>query len=96
LVTSVIAAKKKNSDVAIGNIVGSNIFNILWIVGVSGLITPIAFAQKLNFDILVTIGATFLLFIFMFFGKKHVLERWQGGIFLGLYVSYIIYLIIRG
>lgn len=94
--TSVIAALKKNSDIAVGNIVGSNIFNIFWILGVSALINPINYSLALNFDLIVLVITTTLLFIFMFIGTKHRLDRWQGVIFIALYVLYIILLIVRG
>ena len=79
-----------------GNIVGSNIFNILWILGVSAVIRPLPFSQALMSDVLVTVIATFLLFMSLFVGKRHILERWQGICFIALYVVYIVYLVIRG
>ena len=96
LVTSVIAARKGDADLAIGNIVGSNIFNIFWILGVSAIITPIILPAFAIADLVVLLGTTLLLFLFMFIGKKHELERWQGVIFILLYVAYVYYLIIRG
>lgn len=96
LVTSAMAAYRRNSDIAIGNIVGSNIFNILWILGISSLIRPLAFSTKLNFDILTVIGVTFVLVLMMYIGKKNILQRWQGTTLISLYVIYLIYLIIRG
>ncbi len=96
LATSVIAARKHNADIAVGNIVGSNIFNIFWILGLSAVIHPINFNTVLNFDILMVILVTVALFSAMFIGKKHELERWQGASFLGIYCAYIVYLVIRG
>lgn len=96
LVTSVIAARKNHVDIAVGNVVGSNIFNVLWILGLSGSITPLAFSPSLNFDLLIVIGVTLLLFLFMFIGKAHKLQRWQGFSFITLYVVYIVFLVIRG
>lgn len=96
LATSAVAAYKKNVDIAVGNIVGSNIFNIFWILGVSAIIRPLPFSQTLMSDVLVTIAATLLLFATMFIGKRHILEQWQGICFIVLYVGYVIYLIIRG
>ena len=96
LATSAVAAYKKNPDIAIGNVVGSNIFNIFWILGVSALIHPIRFAPIMNFDIYFLVFTTAFLFISMFIGKKHLLERWQGVLFILTYVAYITYLIIRG
>lgn len=96
LATSAVAAYKKNADIAVGNIVGSNIFNIFFILGISAIINPLPFNPKLFTDVLVTIVATILLFAFMFIGKKRMLERWQGAAFVLLYVVYVAYLIIRG
>ncbi|HZX49690.1 MAG TPA: calcium/sodium antiporter [Candidatus Paceibacterota bacterium] len=96
LLTSVVAARKKNSDIAIGNVVGSNIFNVFWILGISAIIKPLPFSPVLNVDIAMVLLATFLLFIVMFIGKRHTLEKWQGAAFLVLYGLYIGYLIFRG
>lgn len=93
LATSAIAAYKKNADIAVGNVVGSNIFNIFWILGLSSTISNIPFQEKNFVDIGMTIFASLLLFVFMFIGKKHLLQRWQGVLFLFLYTAYIIYLI---
>lgn len=96
LATSAMAAYKKNPDIAMGNVVGSNIFNIFWILGVSALIHPINFSAIMNFDIYFLVFTTALLFTVMFIGKKHILERWQGVLFILIYVAYIVYLIARG
>ncbi|MFZ5364704.1 MAG: calcium/sodium antiporter [Patescibacteria group bacterium] len=94
LATSAVAAYKKQSDIAVGNIIGSNIFNIFWILGVSAIIRPLPFQQILNRDIIFCIIATLLLFVFMFIGKKRLLERWQGVLFVILYALYITTLIV--
>lgn len=96
MATSVVAAYKKNVDIAVGNVVGSNIFNIFWILGVSSIIQPLPFSPVLTFDLGMTFGATLLLFLAFFVGKKHTLERWQGVLFVTLYVLYIVYLVLRG
>jgi len=89
LLTSAIAAYKHKSDIAIGNVVGSNIFNIFWVLGVSAVIRPLPFDPASNIDVLVGVGARALLFAFMFIGKRHVLQRWQAGLFIALYVGYL-------
>lgn len=94
LATSVIAARKKNVDIAIGNIVGSNIFNVFLILGLSAVINPVFIQQISNFDMLVNIAASVLLFIFIFTGKGRGLDRREGAIFIGLYVAYVAALII--
>jgi len=96
MATSIIAARRGQSDIAIGNIVGSNIFNVFWILGATSLIKPISINVGANFDIFVSLMATAILFFAMFVGKKHKLERWQGGVLLLTYILYIAYLIQRG
>lgn len=86
LFTSVTAALKKNSDIAIGNIVGSNIFNILFIVGLSGLIIPVPFATDFRFDTIISGVAAILLLLFCLPKKK--LPRFAGAIMLICYALY--------
>ncbi|MGB2696515.1 MAG: calcium/sodium antiporter [Candidatus Zixiibacteriota bacterium] len=94
LATSAVAASRKNAEIAVGNVVGSNIFNIFWVLGLSAVIKPIPFEPRSNIDIGVTISASVFLFITMFTGKQRLLDRWEGIIFVILYVSYIAFLII--
>jgi len=96
LATSAVAAYKKNVDIAVGNIVGSNIFNIFWILGVSAVISPLPFNSLLDVDFVVMFVATVLLFVALFVGRKHVIERWQGALFILIYIAYVLYLILRG
>lgn len=94
LVTSVTAAFKGNSDIAIGNILGSNIFNILLILGVSAIITPIAYAISYNNQILVLIVGTMLLALFPFIGAKNKMTRSNGFAYLIIYTIYMVGLFI--
>ena len=96
LVTSLVAAYKKEPDMSVGNIVGSNIFNIFWVLGVSAIIRPIPVTLGINVDIIFLMVVTLYLFLFMFIGKKYKLERWQGIFFTILYIFYIVYIIKRG
>lgn len=96
LATAVTAAAKQKTDIVLGNLIGSTIFNIFWILGISSLIKPLHFSLNLNSDILVSMLAITVLFLFMFVGKRNILQRWQGGVMVGLYVLYIGYLILRG
>jgi cation:H+ antiporter len=96
LATSAVAAWKRNTDIAVGNIIGSNIFNIFWVLGVSAIIKPLPFQTSTNFDILMTIFASLLFFAFVFIGKKHVLQRWQGGVFFILYIAYLVLIVSKG
>jgi len=93
LATSCVAAYRKNTDIAIGNVVGSNIFNIFLILGITGLINPIPYNTALNFDVYVLIGSTILLIIFMFTLNSRKLDRWEAFILLSVYITYTIYLI---
>ena len=97
LATSLVAAFKKNGDLAIGNIVGSNIFNIFFIIGFSSLIKPLAFNNILNTDIIIGLVATVLLFWFVLTGKRERnIERWEGLALFCLYLVYLSFLIYRG
>ena len=96
LVTSAIAAKKGQADMAVGNVIGSNIFNVLWILGLSAAIRPIPFNIASNFDLLTVIFASTLLIFAIIVGKKPRIDRWEGVLFLLVYVIYLVYLVIRG
>jgi len=97
LATSVVAALKKNADISVGNIIGSNIFNVFFIVGISSVIRPLPFDYKSSIDNIVAVTGSILLFIAMFTGKKkHHFERWEGIVFVVLYFIYLGYLIYRG
>lgn len=105
LATSVVAALKKNSDIAVGNVVGSNIFNILLVLGVSATITPhpIDYDVAANFDIYFLLATTLLLTIFLFTGTRvkpnvggsatYTIDRWQAALLFVAVTGYIIYLL---
>lgn len=95
LVTSIVAATKKNSDIAIGNVVGSNIFNLLLILSISGIIHPIEYNPKFNLDIYILIGGTIFLLASMLTGKRKKLDRWEAGVLLGFYLVYTVYLVMQ-
>ena len=95
LVTSVTAAVKGNSDIAIGNIIGSNIFNILLIIGVSAFITPITYNFSYNFDFSVLIASSIILAIFPFIPPKDKMSRFNGIIYLFIYVAYLTILFVK-
>lgn len=92
LVTSVIAAKKGQNDIALGNVIGSNIFNILFVLGISATVNPLTTGGDVVVDLLVMMGITVLLFGLSFTGK---LGKKTGILFLSLYVLYLVYLILR-
>lgn len=93
LATSVVAALKKNNDIAVGNIVGSNIFNIFFILSVSILINPIEYNPKFNVDLLLLIIGSTVLFFSMFTGKRKKLDRFEAIILLLMYFLYSYFLI---
>ena len=91
LFTSVAAARRGNADIAIGNIVGSNIFNILFVVGLSSLIIDIPFASAFNFDTYVALGAAVLLWLCVL--RTQRLQRWAGALMLMCYAEYLGYIL---
>jgi cation:H+ antiporter len=93
LVTSIVAASKKESDIAIGNIVGSNIFNVLFILGFSALITPISFNQTAIFDIIFVSIVTIIVYLFAL--RRKQITRLHGIILLVLYFGYMFFIINR-
>jgi cation:H+ antiporter len=95
LVTSIVAATKKNSDIAIGNVIGSNVFNILLILSISSIIRPIEYNPKFNLDLLILIGGTVFLFTSMLTGQRKKLDRWEAGVLFGFYIIYTIYLVMK-
>lgn len=95
LATSAVAAYRKNTDIAVGNVIGSNIFNIFLILGVTGLIHPIPYNTGLNFDIKVLGAATILLMVFMFTVNRSKLDRWEAILLFASYIAYTVYLILN-
>lgn len=93
LATSVVAAFKKNSDIAVGNIIGSNIFNLFFILATSAVIRPIAYDTVFDLDLYILAGGTIFVFIAMFTGKKKKLDRWEAAILLVSYIAYLVYVI---
>lgn len=97
LAASITAARKNKVDLAIGNVIGSNVFNIFIILGMSAVIRPLPFQSSpilggMNFDVGMAILANLIIFLFMLTGGKHRLDRWEGGIMIFIYVVYILYL----
>ena len=97
LVTSYTASKKGQNDMAMGNVIGSNIFNILCILGISGMISPISIGDaNINATLLdcgINVGVCILAYIFCITGKK--VERWEGLVLVGIYLSYMAYNIVK-
>ncbi|MCU0458090.1 MAG: calcium/sodium antiporter [Bacteroidales bacterium] len=93
LATSVVAAFRKNADIAVGNIVGSNIFNLLLIGGLVSTVSPIKYSPIFDIDFYILASGTIVLFINLIAWKKHRLDRWEAALLLSSYVGYTIYLI---
>ena len=93
LAASAVAAYKKQTDIAIGNVVGSNIFNIFLILGISSLIKPLPFTSGSNIDVMVACLASIVLFVLLFVGKKHIIQKWQGLLMILIYLVYVGYLV---
>jgi len=90
LATSVVAAYKKNSDIALGNVIGSNIFNVFMILASSALIRDLKVYEGIYFDLVVTALGSLLLILFIYTNKQRILKRWGGVAFLLLYAGYLI------
>lgn len=95
LATSVVAAVKKNNDIAIGNIIGSNIFNIFLILGVSSVIKPLPYDRGFNGDMFFLAAGTIALFAMMFTGNRKKLDRWEAALLLAAFITYTALLITR-
>lgn len=89
LATSAVAVRRGNIEIAVGNVVGSNIFNIFFVLGISATVKPLPFPAGGNLDIITVVFASLLLFLFMFTGLRQVVDRWEGAIFVLLYAGYI-------
>ena len=95
LATTIVAALKKNTNIAVGNIIGSNIFNIFLIISISSLVRPVQFNTIFNTDLYLLAGGTAFLFIAMFTGGKKKLDRWEAAILLLVYLGYITMLVVK-
>lgn len=87
LATSIVAARKGNSAIAIGNVIGSNIFNIFFVVGVCALVSPISAMSITEVDLLLLVGSILLLWGFAFTNRR--ISRWEG---LSLILVYLLYM----
>ena len=93
---SITSVLKGKHDIAVGNVVGSNIFNTFLVLGTAGLIKPMSLGKPLNADAVVMSAASLALFIFMFTGKRQKLDRWEAVLFLCAYIGYISFSVYRG
>ncbi len=95
IVTAVVAAKKGQVDMVVGGIIGTIIFNIFFALGITAVIAPLPFSTDNITDALFLMTVSVIFFIFMFVGAKHKLEKWQGIFFIVMYISYIIFAVMR-
>lgn len=91
LATSVVAAFKRNSDIALGNVIGSNIFNVFLVLGTSAVIRPLPSYNGMTTDLLMVALGSLLILIFVYTNKKHQIKRWHGGLLVLTYFVYLIY-----
>ncbi|MCF7920989.1 MAG: calcium/sodium antiporter [Candidatus Cloacimonetes bacterium] len=96
LVTSIIAVRKKSSDIAVGNVVGSNIFNIFGVIGITAILKPISYNTEMDVDLLILMLVTMILYLLLKAGKHYLLNRLKSAILVILYGVYIYYLLFRG
>lgn len=95
LVTAIIAATKKNPQLALGNVIGSNLFNLMFILGVASTVRPLSF-QSINIvDYVVMLAAAVMLYLVIYTFKKNKFDRVEGFIFLAAYIGYMVYLVMR-
>jgi cation:H+ antiporter len=88
-----MAARKGENEIALGNVLGSNVFNTLFIVGLSGLVVPLGINQDVKLDSIILIGITLIVVIFAI--TKQKITRIEGGILVFIYVAYITFIILR-
>lgn len=94
LATSVVAALKKENGLAIGNVIGSNIFNVLFVLGSAATVKPLQFGDVTHTDLWVLMGASLLFWICGWFFRRHLITRAEGALMLACYISYMVYLVI--
>ena len=96
LVASAVAAYRGKTDIAIGNIIGSNIFNLLWVLGLTASFVELPFEIVSNTDIMVVIGSSALIILALVSGRNRTVNRAHGLVFVALYIAYLVYVVNRG
>lgn len=91
LATVLVAIRKRHFDLAVGDIVGASILNIAWTLGLNAVLRPLVFESQHNADIAMVVGANLLFVLFLLIGRRNFLEKWQGGIFVLIYLVYLIW-----
>lgn len=96
LFTSLIAVRKGEVDIAIGNVIGSNLFNLMWVLGLSSFLTDLPFNDELLADAVFMVGVSSILLIMLLLGKtKHQLSKFEGTILIGMYVVYLVVAVVE-
>ena len=95
LATCIVAAAKHKDQLALGNILGSNVFNILLILGCSALVTPLSFASVGLVDVAALLLSVILVWLWTYTGKRDTIDRWEGGIFLLCYAAYMVWIFVN-
>ena len=93
LATSMVSAKKGNSDIAIGNVIGSNVFNILMIIGITGLVKPMHIAGITTLDLIMMLASMLLMWFFC--RTTYKVKRWEGAVLTIIYLAYLTWLIMN-
>ena len=93
LATSMVSAKKGNSDIAIGNVIGSNVFNILMIIGITGLVKPMHIAGITTLDLFMMLGSMLLMWFFC--RTTYKVKRWEGAVLTIIYLAYLTWLVMN-
>ena len=94
LITSIVAATKKNSGIAIGNVLGSNILNICMVLGISAIITPLPFEPMMNYQLMILGVANLMMLLFVFTGKGRKISRWEGAFLTLGYIGFMCFSLI--
>jgi len=96
LVASGVAAYRGKTDIAVGNVVGSNIFNILWVLGITASFVELPFEVVTNTDLVFVIASSALILVSMVISRSNSILRWHGIVFVCLYVLFLLFAVIRG
>jgi cation:H+ antiporter len=96
LVASAVAAYRNKTDIAVGNVVGSNIFNLLWVLGLTSSITELPFEVVSNTDLMIVIGSSAMIILALVTSRNNSINRAHGVLFVGVYIAYLVYVVQRG
>lgn len=96
LIASAVAAYRNQTDIAVGNVIGSNIFNLLWVLGFTSSVVELPFNVISNTDLVVVIGSSAMIILVLASSRNNTVRRSHGIVFVGLYVAYLAYVVARG